>query len=372
MGEIPRIELNDGTSMPVIGFGVYTVPADEASQIVGEALRVGYRSIDTAWGYFNEEGVGQAIHESGIPRDDIHVTTKVWNSYQGREKALESFEVSMGNLGLDRLDLLLIHWPAPANDLYVETWETFVELRESGRVTSIGVSNFQPEHLGRIIEATGVIPVLILLALAQVFVARRSRRRLNPGLMAASVLMAVLAVWLMVAGVLSARAVADARTRGGQPLDTAVTARILAQEARADEILGLLKRGSDPQSDSNFDQRTAQLAELIDGAGMTGAADALDGWVRAQGEIRGKLAVGDFAGAVGIARDDGPQHSTPQFTRLDTALGDEITRLRDTQRQSLLRASTAMNLLPLGATVIGVSAGLAVAAGFGPRLSEYH
>lgn len=160
MGEIPRIELNDGTSMPVIGFGVYTVPADEASQIVGEALRVGYRSIDTAWGYFNEEGVGQAIRESGIPRDDIHVTTKVWNSYQGREKALESFEVSMGNLGLDRLDLLLIHWPAPANDLYVETWETFVELRESGRVTSIGVSNFQPEHLGRIIEATGVIPVL--------------------------------------------------------------------------------------------------------------------------------------------------------------------------------------------------------------------
>lgn len=159
-GEIPRIELNDGTSMPIIGFGVYTVPADEAAQIVGEALRVGYRSIDTAWGYFNEEGVGQAIRESGIPRDDIHVTTKVWNSYQGREKTLESFEVSMGNLGLDRLDLLLIHWPAPANDLYVETWETFVELRETGRVTSIGVSNFQPEHLGRIIEATGVIPVL--------------------------------------------------------------------------------------------------------------------------------------------------------------------------------------------------------------------
>jgi len=218
----------------------------------------------------------------------------------------------------------------------------------------------------------GVVPVLVLLALAQVFVARRSHRRLNPGLMTASVLMTVLAVWLVVAGVLSAGAVADARTQGGQPLDTTVTARIVAQEARADEILGLLKRGTDTQSDSNFDKRTAQLAQLIDGAGITGAARALDGWVRAQGEIRGKLAVGDYAGAVGIARDDGPQHSTPEFTRLDTALGDEITRLRDTQRQSFLRAATVMNLLPLGATVIGVSAALAVAVGFGPRLSEYH
>jgi len=160
MTDIPRIDLNDGTSMPLIGFGVFTIPADEAAVTVGEALRVGYRSIDTAWGYFNEEGVGQAIRESGLDRDDIHVTTKVWNSYQGREKTLESFETSMTNLGLDRLDLLLIHWPAPANDLYVETWETFIELRDSGRVTSIGVSNFEPEHLGRIIEATGVIPAL--------------------------------------------------------------------------------------------------------------------------------------------------------------------------------------------------------------------
>jgi 2,5-diketo-D-gluconate reductase A len=160
MTDIPRIELNDGTSMPVLGFGVFKVPAEEAARTVGEALRVGYRSIDTAWGYFNEEGVGQAIRDSGLDRDEIHVTTKVWNSYQGREKALESFETSMANLGLDRLDLLLIHWPAPANDLYVETWETFLELRERGRVTSIGVSNFEPEHLGRIIEATGVVPAL--------------------------------------------------------------------------------------------------------------------------------------------------------------------------------------------------------------------
>jgi diketogulonate reductase-like aldo/keto reductase len=160
MPDIPRIDLNDGTSMPILGFGVFKVPAEEAARTVGEALRVGYRSIDTAWGYFNEEGVGQAIRDSGIPRDEIHVTTKVWNSYQGREKATESFERSLETLGLERLDLLLIHWPAPANDLYVETWETFIELRDSGRVTSIGVSNFEPEHLGRIIEATGVIPAL--------------------------------------------------------------------------------------------------------------------------------------------------------------------------------------------------------------------
>jgi hypothetical protein len=214
--------------------------------------------------------------------------------------------------------------------------------------------------------------MLVLLVLAQVFVARRSHRRLNPGLMMASVLIAVLAVWLAVAGLLSARAVAGARTEGGQPLDTAVTARILSQQARADEILGLLKRDSDTQWDNIFDERMAQLAQLVGGARMPEASDALDGWVRAQAESRRKLAIGDYAGAVAIARDDGPQHSTPEFIRLDTALRDEITRLREKQRDGLTRASNALNLLPVGATAIGVLAALAVAAGFGPRLSEYH
>lgn len=158
MADLPRIQLNDGTSMPLIGFGVFQVPADETARIVGEALALGYRSIDTAWGYFNEEGVGRAIAESGIPRDELHITTKVWR--QGREDTIESFESSLEKLGLERLDLLLIHWPAPANDRYVETWETFLELQQSGRLTSVGVSNFQPEHLGRIIEATGVVPVI--------------------------------------------------------------------------------------------------------------------------------------------------------------------------------------------------------------------
>jgi 2,5-diketo-D-gluconate reductase A len=160
MTNVPDIALNDGRTIPALGFGVFQIPAEDTASIVGEAIGVGYRHIDTAWGYFNEEGVGQAIRESGLDRDEFFVTTKVWNSYQGRDKTLESFDRSLDTLGLDVLDLLLIHWPAPANGLYVETWETFVELREGGRVRSIGVSNFEPAHIGRIVEATGIVPAL--------------------------------------------------------------------------------------------------------------------------------------------------------------------------------------------------------------------
>ena len=160
MTSVPRIEFNDGHSIPQIGFGVFQIPADDAERLVLDAIEVGYRHIDTAWGYFNEEGVGAAVRGCGLPRDDIFVTTKVWNSAQGRDLSVESFERSLETLGFEVLDLLLIHWPAPANDLYVETWETFIELRESGRVRSIGVSNFEPEHLHRIIEATGVVPAI--------------------------------------------------------------------------------------------------------------------------------------------------------------------------------------------------------------------
>lgn len=160
MPDIPSLEMNDGRPIPQLGVGVFQVPAEETERNVLDALELGYRLVDTAWGYFNEEGVGRALAASGLPRDDVFVTTKVWNSYQGREKTIESFEGSLERLGLDRLDLLLIHWPAPDNDLYLETWETFIELREGGRLTSIGVSNFEPEHLGRIIRETGVAPVL--------------------------------------------------------------------------------------------------------------------------------------------------------------------------------------------------------------------
>jgi hypothetical protein len=184
--------------------------------------------------------------------------------------------------------------------------------------------------------------------------------------------MAVLVVWLTVAGLVSAHATNGARTDGGEPLEMAVIARILVEQARADEILGLLKRGSDTLSDMRFDERTAQLGWLLNEHQVDGAADALGGWVSSHEEIRRKLAAGDYPGAVAIARDDRAQHSTVQFARLDSALRDDITRLRDRQRDGIAHAYTALNLLPAGAAAIGVLAALAVAAGIAPRLSEYH
>ena len=175
MPDVPTILLNDGYGIPQLGFGVFQVPAEDTARVVGEALDAGYRHIDNAWGYMNEAGVGEAVATSDIARGDLFVTTKVWNSFQGRDKTLESFDASMTALGFDYLDLLLIHWPAPENGRYVETWETFVELRDSGRVRSIGVSNFQPDHIGRIIEATGVVPALNQIELHPYFQQRTLR-----------------------------------------------------------------------------------------------------------------------------------------------------------------------------------------------------
>lgn len=175
MPDVPTILLNDGYGIPQLGFGVFQVPAEDTARVVGEALDAGYRHIDTAWGYMNEAGVGQAVAASDLAREELFVTTKVWNSFQGREKTLESFDASMTALGFDYLDLLLIHWPAPENGRYVETWETFVELRDSGRVRSIGVSNFQPDHIGRIIEATGMVPALNQIELHPYFQQRTLR-----------------------------------------------------------------------------------------------------------------------------------------------------------------------------------------------------
>ena len=239
--------------------------------------------------------------------------------------------------------------------------------RQSGAVIASGRS----VGPSRVVIAAAVL-VLVLLVLSQAALARRSHRRLNPGLVLASVLMAVLVVWLTVAGLVSTQAATSARTHGGEPLDNAVSARILAQQARADEILGLLKRGSDTLSDIRFDERTAQIGWLLDKHRVNGAADALRGWMRSHDEIRTKLAGGDYGGAVAIARDDAPQHSTAQFTELDSALRDDITELRDRQRDGITDAYTALNLLPAGAAAISVLAALAVAAGIAPRLSEYH
>lgn len=218
----------------------------------------------------------------------------------------------------------------------------------------------------------GAVLALGMLVLAQVFLARRSRRRVNPGLVSASVLMMILAVWLAVAGSVSTQAANGAHVDGGAPLGVAVAARILVQQARADEILGLLNRGSDTASDIRFEQRTAQVASLLAEHPVDGAQDALSGWTGAHDQIENKLGSGDYRGAVAIARDDGAQRSTAQFSRLDQALGDDIARLRDLQRTGITHAYVALSALPAGAAAISVLAALAVAAGVAPRLNEYH
>ncbi|UPG92050.1 aldo/keto reductase [Luteibacter aegosomaticola] len=157
---VPLLSLNDGRKAPQLGFGVFQIPDDETSRAVQEALKAGYRSIDTAAIYKNEAGVGDALAKSGIARSDIFLTTKLWNAEQGFDSTLRAFDASMKKLGTDYLDMYLIHWPTPKHDRYVDTWKAFIRLREEGRIRSIGVSNFQPAHLERIIKETGVAPVV--------------------------------------------------------------------------------------------------------------------------------------------------------------------------------------------------------------------
>jgi 2,5-diketo-D-gluconate reductase A len=159
MSGVPSVKLNNGVEIPQLGFGVFQVPPDETEKAVTTALEVGYRSIDTAAGYKNEAGVGAAVRASGLPREDIFVTTKLANSEQGYDAALRAFDDSLGKLGLEYVDLYLIHWPQPARDLYVETWKAFEKLYAEGRARSIGVSNFQVPHLLRLFDETGVVPV---------------------------------------------------------------------------------------------------------------------------------------------------------------------------------------------------------------------
>ena len=156
----PLVPLNDGTAIPQIGLGTYQAPADEAAAMVETALGLGYRHVDTAMIYRNEAGVGEGLRASGLPRDQVYVTTKVWNTDQGYDAARAACAASLDRLGLDQVDLYLVHWPVPARDLYVETWRALIRLREEGRVRSIGVSNFNADHLDRIIAETGVVPVV--------------------------------------------------------------------------------------------------------------------------------------------------------------------------------------------------------------------
>jgi 2,5-diketo-D-gluconate reductase A len=157
---VPTITLNDGHTIPQLGFGVFQVEPTETTRIVSDALEVGYRHIDTAAIYGNEEGVGKALAASGIDRSDLFVTTKLWNDKQGTQSALDAFDESLDKLGLDHVDLYLIHWPSPANDRFVESWKTLAKIRESGRARSIGVSNFLVPHLERIISETDVVPAV--------------------------------------------------------------------------------------------------------------------------------------------------------------------------------------------------------------------
>ncbi|MEU8242550.1 aldo/keto reductase [Actinoplanes missouriensis] len=153
-----NVTLNDGVVMPQLGFGVFQIPDAETTAAVSTALATGYRSIDTAAIYGNEAGVGTAIATSGIPRDELFVTTKLWISDLGRTSARDALRASLDRLGLDHVDLYLIHWPAPATDAYLEAWQGLEDLRTDGLTRSIGVSNFEPAHLDRIAGLGGAVP----------------------------------------------------------------------------------------------------------------------------------------------------------------------------------------------------------------------
>lgn len=177
---VPLIALNDGHSIPQLGFGVFKVDPDETERIVSDALEVGYRHIDTAAVYGNELGVGRAIEKSGIPRDELFITTKLWNSDQGTQSAFDAMDLSLEKLGLDQVDLYLIHWPRPDLDRYVETWLALEQLRDEGKTRSIGVSNFHRPHLERIIAESGSVPAVDQVELHPAFAQRELRAFSEP------------------------------------------------------------------------------------------------------------------------------------------------------------------------------------------------
>lgn len=160
MASVPSIKLRDGNSIPQLGLGVWQVDPAITARVVSDAIEVGYRSIDTAEGYQNEEGVGEAIKRASVPRSELFITSKLRNGGHARDLALKSFDASMKALGLDQLDLFLIHWPVPSQGKFVEAWKTLVELKTQGRIRSIGTSNFNQDHLQRIIDETGETPVV--------------------------------------------------------------------------------------------------------------------------------------------------------------------------------------------------------------------
>ncbi|MGI8430609.1 MAG: aldo/keto reductase [Solirubrobacteraceae bacterium] len=159
-GKVPTVDLHAGVAIPQLGFGVFQVPAADTAEVATRALLAGYRHIDTAAAYQNEAGVGQAIHAAGLDRDDVFITTKCSNDDHGYQQATRALKASLDQLEVDHVDLYLIHWPVPAHDLYVDTWRALVELQAQGLARAIGVSNFQPAHLRRLIDETGVTPAV--------------------------------------------------------------------------------------------------------------------------------------------------------------------------------------------------------------------
>ncbi|WP_328535437.1 aldo/keto reductase [Streptomyces sp. NBC_00344] len=160
MSPVPDITLNNGVTIPQLGFGVFQVPDGETAAAVSSALESGYRSIDTAAVYGNEAGVARALSASGLPRDELFVTTKLWNTDQGYDSTLTAFDASLDKLGLDHVDLYLIHWPTPARDRYLDSWRALEKLLADGRTRAIGVSNFQQAHLQRLLDHSGIVPVV--------------------------------------------------------------------------------------------------------------------------------------------------------------------------------------------------------------------
>ncbi len=158
--QVPLVPLAGGVEIPQLGFGVFQVPPEDTAEITTLAFQAGYRHIDTAAAYRNEAEVGQAFRASGLDREDVFITTKCFNTDHGYEEAKHALRASLDRLELDFVDLYLIHWPVPSHDKYVETWKAFIEAREQGLVRAIGVSNFQPAHLRRLADETGVTPVV--------------------------------------------------------------------------------------------------------------------------------------------------------------------------------------------------------------------
>jgi 2,5-diketo-D-gluconate reductase A len=176
MTQVPNIRLNNGVEIPQFGFGVFQVPPEETAQAVREALDAGYRHIDTAEMYENEEGVGKALAESGLPRDEVFLTTKLNNSNHGHDAALRAMDESLAKLGVEYVDLFLIHWPRPKDGRYVETWRALEKIAAEGKARSIGVSNFTVQHLERLAAETETVPAVNQIELHPRFAQEELRR----------------------------------------------------------------------------------------------------------------------------------------------------------------------------------------------------